>query len=154
MTSSRAAIEAEKDRREELCAAIVCDVLGGGARWEKWDIRGGPPGRNDFNILFPDERREALEVSAYTDEPAEKQRAALEENDRRESQVLKRVWFVSIPDRGLNLGELHSGQFHDRIEAALVLLESQGYERFLAGEFWSITLRLGSSTPSRRHGRS
>jgi hypothetical protein len=103
MTTTRAALEAEKHRREEVCAAIACDVLGGGARWRRFDVRGGPPGRHDFHIEFADGHREALEVSAFTDEPAEAQRTALEGNDRRDSQVLQRAWFVAVPDRGLDV---------------------------------------------------
>jgi hypothetical protein len=147
MTASRAAIEAEKDRREEVCAAIACDVLGGGALWRRHDVRGRAPSLYDFTIEFDDVHREALEVSAFTDEPAEAQRAALEGNDRRDSQVLTRTWSLGIPDRGLDLRGLRTGVLHERVEGALAVLEANGHERFLAEDFWSITLRLGSSDP-------
>jgi hypothetical protein len=144
MATNRAGQQAEKDRREDVCAAIVCDVLGNRARWRRRDVLGGPPGLHDFDIEFDDGHREALEVSAYTDPPAEAQRAALDGNDQRESQLLRRVWFLAIPDRGLDLGELYSGKLHTRIEAELVALESHGLDRFTDGEHWNHVFRLGN----------
>lgn len=41
MTTTHAMVQAEKDRREEVCTAITCDVLGGGARWRRHDVRVG-----------------------------------------------------------------------------------------------------------------
>lgn len=145
--ATHAELQAEKERREEVCAAIACNVLRGGARWERRDVRGGKPGLYDFDLVFADHHREALEVSAYTDEPGEAQRSALEGNDRRDSTALTRAWFVSIPDRGLNLGDLLRGRTHDRVEAALVVLEGHGCERFVAAEYWTMTLRLGDQAP-------
>ena len=52
-TTSRAEHEAEQERRQNVCAAIVCSVLGG-ALWRAVDIRGGPPGRHDYDLHFDD----------------------------------------------------------------------------------------------------
>jgi hypothetical protein len=71
-TTSRAEHEAEQERRQNVCAAIVCSVLGG-ALWRAVDIRGGPPGRHDYDLHFDDGHVEALEVCAFTDEEAEAQ---------------------------------------------------------------------------------
>jgi hypothetical protein len=54
------------ERFENACAAIVCDVLGGGARWQRRDLPGARQMRN-FDIVFADGRFEALEICAFTD---------------------------------------------------------------------------------------
>jgi len=138
---------AEKERRESVCAAIVCDVLGNGARWRRRDLPGGQPGLHDFDLEFSNGHCEALEVCAFTEGEAEAQRDALDGTKLLESQVLGRYWFVAIPDRGLDLGALHAGSFLPRIEAQLVVLEGHGRFEFDRADQWTLMLTRGRNDP-------
>jgi hypothetical protein len=144
---SREEREAEKERRENVCAAIACSVLGGGATWERWDVRGGPQGRHDFNLHFDDRHIEALEVCAFTEGEAEAQREALKGRKLRESTVLTRYWLVGIPDRGLDLGRRDDDSFGSRVEAALAVYEAHGRFRFDPLDRWSLLGELGRDHP-------
>lgn len=123
---------------EKICAAIVCDVLGEGARW---DCKDEDAARNtrDFDIVFPDGRRryEALEVCAFTDPVAEASRAARIENDVLSSKVLSRTWFVSAPVGAPVQGLLAA------VEPALGTLERRGRVQFEHVDYWRLKLEFG-----------
>ena len=142
---SHAEQQAEKDRRENVCAAIVSEVLGGA--WRKRDVRGGPPGLHDYDIEFLDGHIEALEVCAFTDGPAEAQRAALDGNKEFDSQVLTRRWFASIPDRGLDLRAARTGDLLRAVESQFAVLESHGRYSFYEHEYWEGRFQLGPHHP-------
>jgi hypothetical protein len=144
---SREEREAEKDHRENVCAAIACSVLGGGAVWERWDVRGGPQGRHDFNLHFDDRHVEALEVCAYTEGEAEAQREALKGRKLRESTVLTRYWLVGIPDRGLELGRRDDDSFVSRVEELLAVYEARGRFTFDPFDWWSLSAEFGRDHP-------
>jgi len=51
---------------EELAAAdVIADALGG--RWESRDGEDAPPGMHDFDVILPDGRCIALEVTSAID---------------------------------------------------------------------------------------
>ena len=135
-----------------MCAAIACSVLGGGAVWRRRDVRGGPPGRCDYDLEFDDDHVEALEVCAFTEEEAEAQRDALKGRKLRESQVLGRYWLVGIPDRGLDLRALRDGSFLSRAEAHLAVYEAHGRFEFDQADPWKLIFELAGITrlPKRR----
>jgi hypothetical protein len=140
---SRDEREAEKERRENVCAAIACSVLGGGAVWRRWDIRGGPQGRHDFDLHFTDRHVEALEVCAFTEGEAEAQREALATRKRRESEVLDRYWLVGIPDRGLDLGRRDDDSFVSRVEELLAVYEAHDRFTFDPTDPWRLIAEVG-----------
>lgn len=58
----------DKDRAEDICAAIACSVLG--AQFRRRDVRGvsGTAGLHDFDLEFTSGGRvDALEVCFFTD---------------------------------------------------------------------------------------
>jgi hypothetical protein len=146
-TRSREEQEAEKQRRENVCGAIACSVLGGGAVWRRRDVPGGPPGLHDHDLEFDDGHVEALEVCAFTEEDAEAQRDALQGTKLRESQRLSRYWLVGIPDRGLDLRALRDGSFLSRAEAHLAVYEAHGRFEFDQADPWKLMFELGRDHP-------
>jgi hypothetical protein len=140
---SREEQEAEKQRREDVCAAIACSVLGGGAVWRRRDVHGGPPGLHDYDLEFDDGHVEALEVCAFTEEDAEAQRDALHGMKLRESDLLRRYWLVGIPDRGFDLRALRDGSFLTRAEAQLAAYETHGRFEFDQADAWTLMFKLG-----------
>ena len=142
-TRSREELEAEKQRRENVCAAIACSVLGGGAVWRRLDVRGGPPGKHDHDLEFEDGHVEALEVCAFTKGGAEAQGSALEGRKIRDSKVLARCWSVGIPDRGLDLRSLHDDSFFFRLEELLGVYEAHGRFTVSPRDAWTLIGELG-----------
>jgi hypothetical protein len=144
---SRAQQQAEKEPRENVCAAIVCDVLGNGARWRRRDVPGGASGQHDFDIEFPDHHVEALEICAFTEGSAEAQRAALEGEDEMDSQLLSRRWSLSVPHIGIDVREARAGRLLPQLEAQLVIFESHHKYEFVDGDHYVLHARLGANHP-------
>jgi hypothetical protein len=120
---------------ESVCAAIVCDVLGNGARWDCTD-RDGTSNMRDFDIVFHD-RYEALEVCAFTDPVAEASRAARKHDDVKPSMVLSRTWFVTAPVSAPIQGLLAA------VEPALAVFEGRGRVGFEDVDHWRLKLEFG-----------
>jgi hypothetical protein len=145
--SRRAQQQAEKERRESVCAAIVCDVIGNGARWRRRDVPGGPPGLHDFDIEFPDGDVEALEVCAFTEGAAEAQRDALEMGDALDSQRLITRWSLSVPHVGVSVREARARRLLPALEAQLEVLEGHHEYLFVDGNHYVLLAQLGPTHP-------
>jgi hypothetical protein len=96
---------------EELAAAdLVAIALGG--RWESRDGEDDPPGMHDFDVILPDGRRIALEVtSAINGSVLALSDAAFGREERQQRWAapgLANDWIVTIPQRPVRVGEMMS----------------------------------------------
>jgi hypothetical protein len=96
---------------EELAAAdLVAIALGG--RWESRDGEDDPPGMHDFDVILPDGRRIALEVtSAINGSVLALSDAAFGREERQQRWAapgLADDWIVTIPQRPVRVGEMMS----------------------------------------------
>ena len=104
---------------EELAAAdIVAGALGG--RWKSRDGAGDPPGMHDFDVILPDGRCVALEVTSAIDGAAVALSDAAFGREGREQRWpapgLANDWIVTIPRR--------PGRVVEMMSAMLPILEA------------------------------
>ncbi len=97
--------------REELAAAnVVAGALCG--RWESRDGEGDPPGMHDFDVILPDGRRIALEVTSAIDAAAVALSDAAFGREGRQQRWpapgLVNDWIVTIPQRPVRVAEMMS----------------------------------------------
>jgi hypothetical protein len=96
---------------EELAAAdVVADALGG--RWELRDGEGDPPGMHDFDVILPDGRCIALEVTSAIDGAVVALSDAAFGREGRQQRWpapgLANDWIVTIPQRPVRVAEMMS----------------------------------------------
>jgi len=96
---------------EELAAAdIIADALG--ARWESRDGEGDPPGMHDFDVILPDGRCVALEVTSAIDGAVVALSDAAFGREGRQQRWpapgLANDWIVTIPQRSVRVAEMMS----------------------------------------------
>jgi hypothetical protein len=96
---------------EELAAAdVVAEALGG--RWELRDGEGDPPGMHDFDVILPDGRCIALEVTSAIDGAVVAlSDAAFGREGRQQrwrARDLANDWIVTIPQRPVRVAEMMS----------------------------------------------
>jgi hypothetical protein len=104
---------------EELAAAdVVADALGG--RWESCDGEDAPPGIHDFDVILPDGRCIALEVtSAIAGAVVALSDAAFGREGRKQrwpAPDLANDWIVTISQRPVRVAEM--------VNAMLAILEA------------------------------
>jgi hypothetical protein len=105
--------------REELAAAdVVAGALGG--HWESRDAAGDPPGMHDFDVMLPDGRCIALEVTSAIDGAVVAlSHAAFGTEARQQHWPAPRLandWIVTIPRRQVRVAEM--------MRAMLAILEA------------------------------
>jgi hypothetical protein len=94
---------------EELAAAeVVAGVLCG--RWELRDGEGDPPGMHDFDVILPDGRRIALEVTSAIDGAVVALSDAAFGREGRQQRWpapgLENDWIVTIPQRPVRVAQM------------------------------------------------
>jgi hypothetical protein len=112
---------------EKVCAAIVCDVLGG--RWTRV-----PEHSHDFDLSFEDGREEYLEISAFTDQDVEGRWHR--HPAPRQSSVLSGWWTLHVTrDANLNTVQSEAGPH-------LATLEELGRQSYFSGDHYTLLFQL------------
>jgi hypothetical protein len=96
---------------EELAAAdVIADALGG--RWESRDGEDAPPGMHDFDVILPDGRCIALEVTSAIDGAVVALSDAAFGREGRQQRwpapELANDWIVTIPQHPVRVAEMMS----------------------------------------------
>ncbi|HYB27956.1 MAG TPA: hypothetical protein VEF89_15165 [Solirubrobacteraceae bacterium] len=96
---------------EELAAAdVVADAVGG--HWESRDGEGDPPGMHDFDVILPDGRCIALEVTSAIDGAVVALSDAAFGREGRQQRwpapALTNDWIVTIPQRRVRVADMMS----------------------------------------------
>jgi len=96
---------------EELAAAdVIADALGG--RWESRDGEDAPPGMHDFDVILPDGRCIALEVTSAIDGAVVALSDAAFGREGRQQRWpapdLANDWILTIPQRPVRVAEMMS----------------------------------------------
>jgi hypothetical protein len=114
-------------RQEQVCAAIVADILGG--KWSRIEEHS-----HDFDIEFGDRPSEWLEISAFTDQDVEGRWHRTP--PPWESSVLTTRWSLHVT----SWADLRTVQ--QAAEPHLATLENEGLRSFFAGDYYSLLFRV------------
>lgn len=131
----------EKQRREDVCAAIAAQLLGG--RFERRDENGGVQ-VHDFDLVFEDGAIEALEVCSFTDSTVREQWSLIDRVDEI-ARELGSTWTVSLTADARVKG------LPAALEQHLLVLERNGVGRYLAGDHFPL---LAEVHAAERDGRT
>jgi hypothetical protein len=112
---------------EGVAGEIVRRVLGGARVEERDGVPGASPGVHDFDIVFADGSRLAVEVTMATDAPRRELWAAVAQH-RWTFPHLRRPWSLVIRP------ETRVGALHRAVGPLLAELERRGVDRFNAAE--------------------
>jgi hypothetical protein len=140
-------------RAEERQAKLIVEQALGVALAER-DHPGAPPGLHDFDILWPDRRPGALEVTILTDEPWHRLRAALAEHgDVIHTEELRRRWLIGSKEA--EYGHPPFREIRKQLVSHLARVEAEGRNDFTELDRWSSpsVSRLLSELPI-DHGHS
>lgn len=119
----------DKERQEDICAAIACKVLG--ARYRRRDLRGvagGPSASHDFDLEFSSGQVEALEVCFFTNPTVRAQWSAIRALDV-EAQSLANSWTIGVREGAMIKGLPENAEPH------LLVLEQNGVDRFIDSDY-------------------